>query len=152
MAFTDAGAGGMNEFETAAFNLGDDAHMANAAAARPTVEEYQVAGAQFIAAHAAAIVDLGTRRAVEVVAKFLEHIACEARAVKAAGARRTAAVGHALELECVVEDGLDVVAGGVVNACVCNLFLHALAHTVVAKLGMPGGKAEGKCNQEKYLS
>ena len=46
---------------------------------------------------------------------------------------------------------LDVVAGGVVDACVCNLLLHAFAHAVVAKLGMPGDKAEGKCNQEKYF-
>lgn len=141
----------MNEFEAAAFHFGDYAHVANAAAAGATVEEHQVARTQLIAVHAAAIVDLPARRAVEVITEFLEHIACEARAVKAAGARRTAAVGHALELECVVEDGLDVVAGAVVNACVRYLLLHALAHSVVAELGMPGDKAEGKCNQEKYF-
>lgn len=141
----------MNEFEAAALHFGNDAHMAYAAAARAAIEEHQVARTQLIAVHAAAIVDLAARRAVEVIAEFLEHVACESRAVEAAGARRTAAVGHALELECVVEDGLDVVAGGVVDACVCNLLLHAFAHAVVAKLGMPGDKAEGKCNQEKYF-
>mgnify|MGYP004568829717 CR=1 FL=1 len=141
----------MDELEAAALHFGDYAHVANAAAAGATVEKHQVARAQFIAAHATAIVDLSARRAVEVVAESLEHVACEARAVKAAGARRAAAVGHALELECVVEDGLYVVASAVVNACVRNLLLHAFAHSMVAELGVPGDKAEGKCNQEKYF-
>ena len=90
----------MNEFEAAALHFGNDAHMAYAAAARAAIEEHQVAQTQLIAVHAAAIVDLAARRAVEVIAEFLEHVACESRAVEAAGARRTAAVGHALELEC----------------------------------------------------
>ena len=68
---------GVDELEVILVNLGHDAHMTHTLAARTTVEEHEIAGFEFVASNATAIVDLSARSAVEAETKFLEHIASE---------------------------------------------------------------------------
>ena len=88
-------------------NLGDDAHMADAAANGATVEEHEVAGLQVLARDAAAVMNLGAAAAVKGDAELLEYITGETRAVEGAGRHGTMAIGHATELEGVTQQFAD---------------------------------------------
>ena len=85
-------------------HLGHNAYMANATTARTALEEHQVTRLQVILLDAHTITDLTSRRAVQIDAEALEHIAGKARAVKTSGRHGSVAIRSATETVCVIDN------------------------------------------------
>lgn len=108
-------------------HLGDNAHVTHATAARTALEEHQVTRLQVVLLDTHAIADLTPRRAVQVDAEALEHVAGKARAVKAPGRRCAVAVRRATETVCVVDDLIDDAVAAVLLQLFQNGALSAVA-------------------------
>lgn len=76
----------VDEFEcVVCVDLGHDADMTDAFAARTSVKEYQVTGFEFVTVNARTVVDLPVSGAVKFYTEVLEYITCKTRAVKTTG-------------------------------------------------------------------
>ena len=106
-AAVDCGVDKLESALTILVDLGDNAHMADAAANGAAVEEHQVARLQILARDATAVVNLCAAATVKGDAELLEHITGEARAVEGAGRHGAMTVGHATELEGVTQQLAD---------------------------------------------
>ena len=92
-------------------DLGHNAHVPYSTTARTALEEDEVTRLQVFLLDAHAVKNLTTRRAVELDAEALEHIAGEARAVKATGRHGTITIGRTAETVSVIDNLVnDVIA------------------------------------------
>ena len=96
------------------------------------MEEHQVTGLQVILLDAHAVKDLAPRRAVELDAEALEHVAGKARAVKTAGRHGSVAVRSATETICVIDNLVDEI----VAAVLLQLFQNGALLAITQLLGL----------------
>ena len=113
-------------------HLGHDANVAHATTSRTALEEHQVTGLQVILLDAHAVKDLAPRRAVELDAEALEHVAGKARAVKTAGRHGSVAVRSATETICVIDNLVDEI----VAAVLLQLFQNGALLAITQLLGL----------------
>lgn len=116
-------------------HLGHDSHMTHSlATACASVEEDEVAGLEFVACNAAAVVDLSARSAVEAKAEAFEDIAGETRAVESARTCLAIAIGNALELEGEAQEIFNLTVGvAIIDGCIVHLLAHCGSDLVLGR-------------------
>ena len=113
-------------------DTGNDANMADASASRTALEEHQVTRLQVILLDAHTITDLTPRRAVQIDAEALEHIAGKARAVKTTGRHGAVAIRSATEAVCVIDN----LVNDAVAAVLLQLFQNSALLAIAQLLGL----------------